>query len=45
VSYGNLLFIAGKGAHFEGDINCSRNSRMPALRWTRSSSATCTSTT
>ena len=20
VSYGNLLFIAGKGAHFEGDI-------------------------
>jgi len=25
VSYGNLLFIAGKGAHFEGDIKAHTN--------------------
>jgi len=25
VSYGNLLFVAGKGAHFEGDIKAHTN--------------------
>ena len=32
VKYGNLLFIAGKGAHFEGDITAHTNQVLDELQ-------------
>ena len=52
VSFGNLLFIAGIGAHFQGDITAHTKhvldeiekelTRRPAPRWTRFSRSTST---
>src|SRR5258705_12729808 len=50
VSYGNLLFIAGKGYHKEGDIKCTPrmywikfklNWKMPARSLTKGCNAPC----
>ena len=46
ISYGNLVFIAGIGAHFQGDIKAhtehvleevKKNLERPVRRWTRCS--------
>ena len=54
VSYGNLLFLAGVGAHFEGTIEehtkhvldeLEKNLICAGLRWRKCSRSTSTSTT